>query len=405
MIPLEFQDVVDYTFKHLKHRSLRTWLTLLGIVAGVFTLVLLVGLSEGLREDVKKQIDAFDPRAIVIYPADVNSMSMASPQFMPTSGKLWDKDFRKIESLPGVKSAARIILGRGSFAYRDKEITVSITGVEPQAYSDVTTIHLEEGRFLTESDSRGVILGWNIAHDLFDEDIRVGSRVYISGKLYRVVGIIEKTGNSFVQFDDMVIIPFQEARDMFSSYILPNEVSAIRLQVAEGENLTEVADNIESVLMNLHKVNEDDKDFSLITPDTINDRVGSIISTLTIFLGAVAAISLLVGSIGISNTMFMAVAERTKEVGVLKSLGARNRDILTIFLVESAFIGLIGGLLGVVFAVLVKFLLGMVGFNVVLGWPLLLGAVGFSIVIGAIAGVFPAQKASKIPPMEALRYE
>ena len=404
-MPLELHDVVDYSFKHLKHRSLRTWLTLLGIVAGVFTLLLLVGLSEGLKEDVKKQIEEFDPRAIVIYPADVNSVSMASPQFMPTSGKLWDRDFRKIENLPGVESATRILLGRGSFSYKDKEITVSITGVEPQAYSDVTTIHLEQGRFLSEGDSRTVILGWNIAHELFDEDISVGSKVYISGKLYRVIGIIEKTGNSFVQFDDMVIIPFKEARNMFSNYIQSNEVSAIRLRVAEGEDLSEVADNIESVLMNLHRVNEDDKDFSLITPDTINNRVGSIISTLTIFLGAVAAISLLVGSIGISNTMFMAVAERTKEVGVLKSLGAKSRDIMVVFLVESAFIGLIGGLLGVVLAFLVKLLLDLLGFNVVLGWPLVLGAVVFSVVVGAVAGVFPARKAAMIPPMEALRYE
>ncbi len=402
---MNLRDVLDYSVKNLHHRTLRTWLTVLGVVVGVTTLLLLVGLGEGLRAEVKEQIEDFDPRAIVIYPADVSSMSMASPHFMPTAGKLLDRDFMKIKSLPGVEHAVRIILSRGPFKYRDQEITVSITGVEPSVYQDITTINIAEGRFLEDSDVRAVVLGWNIAHELFDEDIRVGSRVDISGKTYRVVGILEKTGNSFVQLDDIVIIPFDECRSMFSEYLLPNEVSAIRLMVGEGEDPAEVGDQIEEVLMNLHKVSEDEKDFSVITPDTLNQRVGSIIDTLTIFLGLVAGISLLVGTIGISNTMFMAVMERTKEVGVLKSLGARKMQILQLFLVESGLIGLLGGVLGIIIALLFALLLGVFGVRVVYDPMIIAGAFVFSFVVGMFAGLLPAKRASEVPPMEALRYE
>ncbi len=405
---MKLLDIAGYSVNNLRYRKLRTWLTILGIVVGIATIIVLVSLADGLREDVNEQMSTFDPDSIFIYPANIEktgATGIAASQFMPTSGKLFEKDYLKIKALPGVENIAKIILGRASVKHKDQIITASITAVEPSIYEGISTINIEEGRFLYDSDAQTAVLGYSISRDAFDDEIKVGSIIEILGKRYRVVGIIEKTGNSFAQFDNMIFIKFDEGKKMFADSLLPNEVSAIRVNVAEGYDVKEVGEQIEYTLMNLHKVAEDEKDFTVITADTLNEQIGSIIETLTIFLGAVALISLAVGTIGISNTMFMAVMERTKEVGVLKSIGASKHQVLLIFLIEAGIIGMLGGLLGILIGASISLLLDVIGVQTKITVELVAGSSAFAFLVGMVAGVVPAKNASEIPAIEALRYE
>jgi putative ABC transport system permease protein len=179
----------------------------------------------------------------------------------------------------------------------------------------------------------------------------------------------------------------------------------MQIKVADGYDVVEVSDRIEEVLLRNHKVSEDEKDFSLLTAVSLNEQVNSIIEVVSVFLGAVAAISILVGMIGISNTMFMSVMERTKEVGVLKAIGASKKQIIYIFVIEAGILGLLGGIFGLFVALSFNFILGLFGITTAMGIELLLGSVVFAFIIGVIAGVVPAKNASQIPAIEALRYE
>lgn len=390
-----------YSVRNLTHRKLRTALTILGIVVGIASIIILISLAGGLKEDVISRLANFDPDLILILPTQVSPGDFSS---IVRQGKLYERDYNSIRQIPGVGVMSKTISKRVALEFKDELVSATVYAIEPDIYTETTTLSVETGRFLQPGDRDVVVFGGGIS-ELFDEDVQVNSIVEIDERKYRVVGILEKTGNTFSNLDNIVYMEYNEGRRIFSDFILPNEISAIQVKVVEGYDVVEVSDSIEEVLMRNHKVSEDEKDFGILTAISLNEQINSIIEIISIFLSAVATISIIVGMIGISNTMFMSVMERTKEVGVLKSIGSSSKEIIYIFTIEAGILGLLGGVIGLLFALLFNFTLGLFGITTAMGIELLLGSVLFAFIIGVLAGVLPAKRASEIPAIEALRYE
>jgi len=397
--------MVSYSFTALQYRKLRSWLTVLGIVVGIATIVILIGLVQGLKDDITKELEGFGASTIIVTPRSVTAAAGSS--FMPTKGKLYMKDYERIKRLGSIEYITPIITGRTYADYRDEELTVSIYGAYPELFEQTPeSTKLESGRQLTDADRRSAVIGNNIAHDLFDDEVQVSSKLYLGGQSFTVVGVLEKTGSSFTSFDDAVFIPFDEAETMFEDTLAEDEITTIRITVKEGEDPEEVADEIETILLSAHRVSEEEKDFTIITSAFINEQLDSITGILTLFMGAIAGIALIVGGVGISNTMFMSILERTKEIGTIKAIGATPSDIERLFLVESSLIGFIGGFAGLAIAFILIVLIDASGVTPATFVPWVAGgALAFSVIIGIIAGVFPARQAAQLDPIEALRYE
>ena len=390
-----------YSVRNLTHRKLRTALTILGIIVGIASIIILISLAGGLKEDVVSRLANFDPDLILILPTQITPGDFTS---VVRQGKLYERDYNSIRQISGVDIMSKTISKRVALEFKDELVSATVYAIEPTIYRETTTLTIKNGRFLQEGDRDVVVFGGGIS-ELFDEDVQVNSIVEIDERKYRVVGILEKTGNTFSNLDNIVYMDYDEGKRIFSDFILPNEISAIQVKVAEGYDVVEVSDRIEEVLIRNHKVSEDEKDFGILTAVSLNEQINSIIGIISVFLAAVATISIIVGMIGISNTMFMSVMERTKEVGVLKAIGSSSKEIIYIFTIEAGILGLIGGILGLLFALMFNFVLGLFGVTTAMSIELLLGSVVFAFVIGIISGVLPAKRASEIPAIEALRYE
>ncbi|MBN2122568.1 ABC transporter permease [Candidatus Micrarchaeota archaeon] len=403
---MNFFDLFNYSFVHLKHRGLRTWLTLLGIVVGISAVVVLVGIADGLKHSVSEELEMFGPDLLIITSISTSSDLTVPSQFRSTVGKLFEKDAQVISRVEGVDTVSNTITTSAVMKYKDEEVGGSIYGVELDNYLDaMVTLELEEGRFLEPGDRKAVLLGAKAATDTFDDPLDVNSVFEISGEKFRVVGILTETGSSYSNMDSIMVLPIEDARRIAGNTIANRELSAIRVKVAEGYDPVEVEDNIEWMLMQHRKVTEDEKDFGIVSARFIQEQVDSILGALTLFLSIVSGISLVVGAIGISNTMFMSVLERTREIGVLKSLGATSNQIQDLFLMESALIGLSGGIGGMVIGGLLLQVISLLGFDAVISVEVTVFAFAFSVAIGVFAGSFPAKEASLKPAIEALRYE
>ena len=403
---MNLKEMVDFSIRSLVHQKLRSFLTVLGIIVGISSVILLVGLVQGLKSDVLAQLEDFGPRTIVITPVSTSAGGGfgAASQFEPTSGKLFEKDYERVKRIPEIQSITKVIIGSTTITYKNESISGSVFGIEAGLFDDTVPVEIESGRFLEASD-RGVAgIGADIA-DGFDEKVRTQANLYMGGKRFKVIGILKPTGNSIAPIDNVVFIAFDDAKELFNRSLLPNEISAIRLTLKEGSNVTAIAQEIEDIMLASHRVSEDEKDFGVISPEFINSRFTSILDLITLFLGAIASVSLIVGGIGISNTMFMSVLERRREIGTMKAVGATTKQIRDLFLVESSIIGLAGGILGLTVAVLLGFIISLFGITFIFDIPVMVGALLFSIAVGLISGTFPAMEAAKVDAIVALRYE
>ncbi len=404
---MKLEDMVSYSMRNLMHQHLRTWLTIVGIVVGVASVIVLVGLADGLRNSVSDQLASFGPSTIIISPISVSGGIGAGPASVrPTLGKLFERDADKIRNVEGVEFVTKVITTTTSATFRDKSISASVYGIEPENYAETTTIKVAEGRFLQSGDRKVAVVGSTIAKDTFgDNEVKANSIIGIGGQNYRVVGVLEKSGSSFGPVDSTIFVSYEDGRELAGDSLAAREINAIRVIVAPGFDTEQVANGIEFVLASMHKVPLDHKDFSLITPKFIADQVNSVLGTLTLFLGAVSGIALVVGGVGISNTMFVSVMERTKEIGVLKSVGAESWQIERLFMVEAAMIGLVGGVLGVAFGIFVVLILGFFGVHAAPSLPTMLISFLIAMGVGMAGGSIPARNAAKIPAVEAMRYD
>ncbi|VVC03719.1 MacB-like periplasmic core domain protein [Candidatus Bilamarchaeum dharawalense] len=409
---MNLQDIIVYAIRSLKTTSLRSYLTIIGIVIGVIAVVVIISISEGVQRDINSQLSAFGTDKMFVVPSIAGSggrgFSGGSPLQGATLGKLFQRDVDSVSSIAGIKSVGRVVYGRSSLAFRGKELTATIYGTDSiffEQWRDYLT--LESGRFFSDNEKRVVVLGYSAAKDTFGKDeLSVGSVFQINGKDYRVVGVLKKIGTSLSAADDSSIyIPYEDGREEFVNQLSKNEVQMIGIQLADGYQSSDLQGIIEQKIASNHKLKVDDADFMVISSDYINQTIGSLLGTLSLFLLFITLIATFVGGIGIMNTMFMGVLERVREIGILKAVGATEFDILALFIAESSIIGFIGGIIGLVVGLAILYVAGQFGVPFWVRLRIFAFAFFFSTFVGMIAGLIPARQAAKMDPVDALRYE
>jgi len=402
----------------LIHSKLRSWLTIIGIVIGIAAVVSILSISTGAQEQLEDQLGSLGADILTITPGFSKAMGgmgfsggdgppgMSEDSSDEDSENLTSRDITVVKSIDNVDVVMGTVSSSGDLTYLSKTATVSVTGVDEKVWSEITTDELSSGRFLTNGDTYSIVIGGNLATQTF-EDIPLNSKVTIEGKTFKVVGILE-SGNG-------VYMSIETARDVFDD-IGEKEFDSISVKIEDVDLSDETVENIETKLMQSRGIlNEDEKDFSVSNPSTMQETMQETMSTMSIFLGAIAAISLIVGGIGIANTMFTSVLEKTREIGIMKAIGSKNKDILLIFLINSGLIGLVGGIGGIILGTMGAGLIGSMTSstggissmfsNTAVTPGLLIFALFFSMGIGMIAGVIPAYRASKLKPVDALRHE
>jgi putative ABC transport system permease protein len=401
-------------FNLLVHSKLRSWLTIIGIIIGIAAIVSIVSISQGAEQQLEERLGSLGADIITISPGV--SRARGPPGFgggggvSAANGKnLTDKDIMALKLIPNVGYVMGYVSDNGDMAYSSKTASLSIRGVDPAVWEEITEEELEEGRFLIESDAFSVVLGSNIVDTVFDKEIPLNSKVTIEGKTFNVVGILDGGSTAYM--------PADIARSILDD-VGDEEYSSIAVKIQDIELAEETVDAITDKLMLSRGIlTEKDKDFSVSSPTTMQETMQETMQVMGLFLGAIAAISLLVGAIGITNTMFTSVLEKTKEIGIMKAIGAKRRDIMLIFILNSGMIGFVGGLGGIILGVIGSGFIGYLsnevgggGMQMMFGSTavtpeLLIFALVFSVILGILAGVIPAYRASKLDPVDALRYE
>jgi len=400
------KDFFILAFRNLKKRKLRSFLTALGIIISIATLFVLVSLSLGLQGAIKEQFRLLGTDKFFILPKDQygGAISQAIVTFS-------EEDVKVIEKVQGVKGLSYFSSANAEVEFNKEKRFAVVTSVpldRMDVFKEISSYKIEEGKEFKEGDSGWLIIGSQYKHNnFFSKPVKVKDRLLINGAEFKVKAILQSLGSSM---DDRIIYM---PRDDFVSLFNKDSINQIIVQINPNENINEVAKRVEKKLRTFRGVTEDTQDFSVLTPEELLSSFSIILNIITAFLGGIAALSLLVGGVVISNTMFTSVLERTKEIGIMKSIGAQNKDILLIFLIESGLLGLFGGLIGVLLGFLVTTILVEI-INTQLNssliqaaYPiyLIIGSLLFAFFIGLLSGIIPAYKASKTKISETLRYE
>ncbi len=402
------KDFFYLSVSNLKRRKLRSLLTMIGIFIGIAAVVALMSLGQGLQNAIEEQFQKLGSNKIIIQERGV--------QGPPGSGtslerKLTSKDLDAVKEVNGVKNAAGLIFKTGKIEKNDEIKFVFVQGapLEPKEKELISFFEVIEGRDLKKGDTKKIVVGQNYKEGkVFEKKIGIGDKISIEGSDFQVIGFFEKIGNPFD--DSAIIMPKEEMKKLFK---LEDEESLI---YAEVENIDEIQNVKERIEQKLRRVRDEEKNketFETTTSDQILQQFTNIFGIVQAVLVGIAGISLLVGGVGIANTMYTAVLERTKEIGIMKAIGARNSDILFIFIIESGLIGLIGGAIGIIIGLGLSKLaeyyatiqLGTNLLQASTNLSIIVGALLFSFLIGVISGVTPAFRASKLNPVDALRYE
>ena len=404
-------ELINVAFKNLNQQKARTFLTLLGIIIGIAAIVALVSVGDGMKAFVNEQFEKMGTNKIIIMPSGgAGQMSMITG--MMSSVKLKQEDLRAVRAVRGVDEAAELIMRLAKVEFRGESQLTFVSGFPVdktgKIIEDMQSYEIAEGNELKEGDDNKVVIGYLVANgDLFSRDVSLRNTLTINGHKFRVAGIMKKIGSK--SDDASILMTLDAARKIFNE---PEDIDMIFAQTKPGYNPSDVADVIKRQLRRIKNEKEGEESFQLRTTEQIMEKADSVLSVINAIFIGIAAISLVVGGIGIMNTMLMSVLERTREIGVMKAIGATNKRILSIFLAEAAFIGMIGGAVGILMGALVSYGVShavavYTGFQMktVLSPQLLVGALLFSMLVGVISGVYPAMRAAKMEPTTALRYE
>ncbi|VVB87256.1 MacB-like periplasmic core domain protein [uncultured archaeon] len=398
-------DIFTLSLSHVKKSKMRSWLTVIGIVIGVAAVVAIISIGEGLQESVQANLGGLGADLITVIPG----FSRASNGFGgmgAASGNinLTDKDLNAIKQVPGVLYVNGMVSGRSDMILGTEKTSVSISGVDTATWRSIVTTKLEAGRYLQPGDSNAVVIGYSLAHDTFLQQITLNRPITIGGKTFKVVGIFAKSGG-FGGGDNAVYMPADYARDVITESISRNIFNSIMVKVADQEQANKITDDIIQKLMQSRHVNSRTRDFTVIAFASIQQQISSITQAISLFLTAIAAVSLLVGAVGIANTMFMSVMERTRQIGLLKALGATDNEVMKLFIMEAGLFGFVGGIIGIIFGILISVMISAVGLSAVVTPQLLVFSLAFSVFVGVLSGVAPARSAAKMNPVDALRFE
>jgi putative ABC transport system permease protein len=402
--------VYDHTIlalKNIRKRGVRSWLTMLGIFIGIAAVVSLISLGNGLREAITGQFSQLGSDKLVVTSAETGFGPPGASAVRPLN----EHDLRLVRRIAGVDLAVPRLIRVVPVEYnkiRTYEYVASMppTQDEIELVYDTLNVDAAEGKLLTKDDRKKVVLGSDFTDERFGRNLRIGSRVSIGGEEFQVVGFLEKA-NSF-QINGAILMAEDDLKNIMN---IGDEIDMIAVQVDSVDNVDKTANDIEKAMRRDRGLKEGEEDFAVQTPEQSLATINTTLAVINLVVVAIAAISLLVGGIGITNTMYTAVLERTKEIGVMKAIGAKNQDVLILFLAESALLGVAGGLVGVAIGLGLAFLVSVlvtaafpgISFGVTFSLPLIVGSLFFALLVGTISGVVPALQASRMRPVEALR--
>ena len=378
---------------------------MIGIFIGIAAVVALISIGQGMQNAINEEFSKAGADRLTIQPAGGFAGAYVSE-------KLYQSDVDVVNRVKSVDFAVGVIIQTGRVKYKGETEGASIFGIgsdeETRRFiENVDFFLVEEGRQFKSIDNNVAILGSNVAADRFDREILLGEKITVENKEFKVIGIQKKSGSPM--HDNMVRITTESAQELFDLE-KTKEVSMIFAKVKTGIDPSVVAEDVRKALRKDHNVKEGQEDFIVVTAEQMIEGFNNILLVVQVVLVGIAAISLIVGGIGITNTMYTSVVERTREIGIMKSVGAKNGDIISIFLMESAMLGFFGGILGIVIGLsvskAVEIMAVSAGVNVLkayFGFELVAGALIFSMVVGTISGVLPARSAAKMNPVDALR--
>jgi putative ABC transport system permease protein len=395
----------------LSSNKLRSALTILGIVIGVAAVIAMISIGRGAENTITGSIQGIGTNLLFVFSSGSEEVRNPKPITMGDAGAIADPF-----QAPSVAQVAPVLEGRRKVAFGSESTVTSIQGVTP-AYAPARNINLKEGEFIQEEHILGeasvVLLGTEVADTLFGRtEGLTGETVRIEGHPFRVIGILEERGGSaFNNEDDVVIVPLTTAQTRLIRRSSRERVDLLMVQAASAQEVPLAVEEVAQILRARHRTAVGADDFSILTQQDFLNTASTITNVLTIFLGGIAAISLLVGGIGIMNIMLVSVTERTREIGLRKALGARKRDILVQFLTESSVLSLIGGLIGILLGWAIATIVGRIAaannapIEPSIGIDVVLLATLFSTAVGLFFGLYPANRAASLEPVEALRYE
>ena len=387
--------------------KMRSILTMLGIIIGVAAVIALVSIGNGVKQQVSDSISSLGSNLLMVMPG-----APRTPGVRPTASSqrsLKEGDYKAIAKLDGVAAASPFTSNSYVAIYQSNNWTTTVSGVSPSLQT-INNLTMKDGRFITEKNvqnrERVAVVGSTIVKNLFGNEDPVGKDIHVKNIPFKIIGVLESKGYSSMgeDQDDVVYIPYTTAMERVQGvdylrmvYVSANDDNGINRLQADIENLLRVRHNIKDSNLD---------DFNIRNMQSIMETMQQTTSTLTLFLGAVAAISLVVGGIGIMNIMLVSVTERTREIGIRKALGATYNVIVTQFLIEAVVISLMGGIIGIIFGIGASQLISKFsGMSTVLSIPTIFLSFGFSIAIGLVFGVYPARKAARLNPIDALHYE
>lgn len=398
-----------FVVKRLFSEKTRISLTLLGIIIGVTAVVSLVSLSLGVQDAMNSQFEKLGTNRIIIFPGGASSFMQASM----SAQQLTEKDAKVLKSIDKIEYVEPVLSRPATASFSGKTSQVFLLGLDTDEkslkfFKSTNLFSIRTGRELKSGGKGEAVLGSYVASKVFD-GVKLGDKININGRTFKVVGIQNSVGSQI--YDNMVRISKSDFRDLFN--IGKNEVSGIIIWAGKGVNLDLLKKNIKNKLRRERHVKKGEEDFNVQTSEQLMGSFRNIILIVQALLIGVGSISLIVGGINIMNSMYTSVLQRTKEIGIMKAIGAKNSDIMMIFLIEAGLLGLIGGIIGTIFGFLISKsaqiivfkLLGsnllIINFNIVL----ILSVLAFSFFVGVISGVAPARQASKLKPADTLRYE
>jgi len=403
---------IKIALRALRANMLRSSLTVLGIVIGVAAVVALLSIGRGATANITDQVSSLGSNLITI------STQM---QFGPGGGSgnsttLLYSDYESIQSsVANIADIVPIYSAREQVASTNRTSNYTVSGVTPN-YTDVRSYEIDQGRFLTEADylanDEVAVVGSTVAEDLFEGLNALGRTIKINNREFQIVGVLAESGSGgMTSGDDIILIPLSTGYSkIFGSSAMSNgkqTLSTIMISAASAETVDTVISDVELVLRSNHKLTlSEDLGFTVASQAQALETLSTVSSTLTAFLGAIAAISLLVGGIGIMNIMLVSVTERTREIGLRKAVGATQRVILTQFLIETMVLALLGGILGILLGVTIALIVTWLGLiTAKITADVILLAFFSAALIGVFFGIYPAYQASKLRPIVALRYE
>ena len=387
--------------------KMRSILTMLGIIIGVAAVIALVSIGNGVKQDIQNSISSLGSNLLMVMPG-----APRTPGVRPSQGSMKSlkvSDYQAISKLDGVKAASPYTANSYVTIYQSKNWMTTVSGVSSN-FQDVNNWTMAEGRFISsknvENRERVAVVGQTVVKNLFAGEDPVGKEIRVKNIPFRVIGVLNSKGNGTMgnDQDDAIFIPYTTAMERVEGV---DYLRMVYVVASDDNGIDRLQLDIENLLRVRHSIKDTNlDDFNIQNMKSIMETMEQTTGTLTLFLGAVAAISLVVGGIGIMNIMLVSVTERTREIGIRKALGATYFVIVTQFLIEAVVISLMGGLIGIALGIGASKLIGLAsGMSTVISVPTIVLSFAFSMAIGLVFGIYPARKAAKLNPIDALHYE